>query len=122
MFWGLFGHGTCSGLFTIDASVDAEYIYDLYESFLRNLVSPGDIFMHDNASPHNIIRELGIGFMGWPPYTPDLSPIENLWALLKATIDKLYPVLRYAPDTVATQQRLQARAIEAWGLFREEVR
>jgi transposase len=29
--------------------------------------------------------------MYWPPYSPDLSPIENLWPLLKAKIYELHP-------------------------------
>lgn len=31
--------------------------------------------------------------MEWPPYSPDLNPIENLWALLKAKIYELRPDL-----------------------------
>jgi transposase len=51
--------------------------------------------------------------MDWPSYNPDLNPIKNLWALLKAKIYILYPELvgvfnnaealdlwiRYAMDT-----------------------
>jgi transposase len=31
--------------------------------------------------------------MEWPPYSPDLNPIENLWFLLKADIYKCCPDL-----------------------------
>ena len=27
--------------------------------------------------------------MEWPPHSPDLNPIENLWALLRAAIYKV---------------------------------
>lgn len=48
--------------------------------------------MHDNAPVHtaSIIQELlaglGVEVMVWPPYSPDLNPIENIWALMKAII------------------------------------
>ncbi len=36
---------------------------------------------------------MGIEVMEWPPYSPDLNPIENLWALLKKEAYKVYPDL-----------------------------
>jgi transposase len=32
--------------------------------------------------------------MPWPPYLPDLNPIENLWKILKAKIDRAHPKLK----------------------------
>jgi transposase len=40
--------------------------------------------MHNNASMHTaqiikaLLEELGVNLMVWPPYSPDLNPIENL--------------------------------------------
>ncbi|EDN05333.1 predicted protein [Histoplasma mississippiense (nom. inval.)] len=51
--------------------------------------------------------------MPWPPYSPDLNPIENLWALLKQEIYKLHPELEHASDTVATKRALIEAAKEA---------
>jgi transposase len=38
-------------------------------------------------------EEHGIWVMDWPPHSPDLNPIENLWHRLKLKIFKLYPEL-----------------------------
>lgn len=77
---------------------------------------------HDGASVHTagivkqLLVEMGIKVMNWPPYSPDLNPIENLWALLKAEIYKLYPELQFANDTEETlkveQVRVEKQSIE----------
>jgi transposase len=80
----------------------------------------GREFMHDRAGPHrgliirDILREMGIRVMEWLPYSPDLNPIENLWALMKAELYRLYPELEYAPDTDETLDALIRGAQEAW--------
>jgi transposase len=55
--------------------------------------------MHNNALIHtaHLIREWlqehRLDVIDWPPYSPDLNPIENLWALLKAEMYRLFPGL-----------------------------
>lgn len=52
--------------------------------------------------------------MDWPPYSPDLSPIENLWALLKDKIHKLRPDLLHINNNDQTKEILIATAQQAW--------
>lgn len=52
--------------------------------------------------------------MEWPPYSPDLNPIENLWALLKAAIYKLRPELIDMANNDETKQILVETAQIAW--------
>ena len=53
------------------------------------------VFMHDNAPCHAAKATIkcleGLGFkdkalMVWPPNSPDISPIENLWAIIKQRV------------------------------------
>jgi hypothetical protein len=68
-------------------------------------------------------KNLPFGLMATlvPPYSPDLNPIENLWAIMKAKIYELYPHLEYAPDSEATLNELIKAAKEAWQVIDERV-
>lgn len=59
--------------------------------------------------------------MEWPPYSPDLNPIENLWSIMKREIYHKFPELQLAPDTVNTHARLVVAAKIAWHTIRQEV-
>jgi hypothetical protein len=106
MFWSAFSGATRrTGLIPLFGDPESEHgginrfvIRDLY---LRNLptllANEGCIFQHDNAPTHtayvvrDALRDMEIEIMEWPPHSPDLNPIENLWALLKAEIYKIRP-------------------------------
>lgn len=78
------------------------------------------IFMQDNAPSHtaDIVREWleqqDFELMGWPPKSPDLNPIENLWSLLKAKLYENHPELRTMPDNQDTLDQMIIWAQEAW--------
>jgi transposase len=70
--------------------VTARIYQEVLNQHLLPMLQFGTIFMHDNAPIHtaHLIRDFlnayRIDVMDWPPYSLDLNPIENLWALLKA--------------------------------------
>lgn len=53
------------------------------------------LLQEDNARPHtatytqNCLKRLNINTLQiWPPYSPDLSPVEIIWAIMKRRIEK----------------------------------
>ncbi len=63
------------------------------------------IFQHDNAMPHvaiktlNYLKEQNVNYLLWPSYSPDLSPIENVWGFIKEELYKKNDLLETVDDT-----------------------
>lgn len=64
------------------------------EQFLVPELSPGDIVVLDNLSSHKndaareAIERAGAEMLFLPPYSPDLNPIEQVFAKLKHLLRK----------------------------------
>jgi transposase len=129
MFWAAFsGSLRRTGLIPLFGDPESErgginrfIIRDLYLRILPVLISNSDgIFQHDNAPTHtarivrDALRDMGIEVMNWPPFSPDLNPIENLWALLKAEIYKLRPDLLHMRNNDETKAILVETVQLAW--------
>ena len=83
----------CSTL--VDGAIDA----DLFESFVKQVLVPelreGDVVVLDNLSSHkraktrDLIKEAGAELVFLPPYSPDLNPIEMVFAKVKQLLRSL---------------------------------
>ena len=64
------------------------------EQFLAPSLQPGDVLVLDNLAAHKVdgvrqaLAAVGASLLYLPPYSPDLNPIEQLFAKLKALLRK----------------------------------
>ena len=73
----------------------------------------GFTFQQDNALIHSAgnvqkwVRRNKINVLPWPPYSPDINIIENVWSVLK-----------YCLRTMSvTPQNLEDKGFEAWEMI-----
>lgn len=78
----------------LDGPIDGDSFRAWVEQFLAPTLRPGDIVIMDNLSSHKVdgvrqaIDAVGAQLIYLPPYSPDLNPIEMLFAKLKAFLRK----------------------------------
>ena len=93
----------------IDGAVDGEAFRTYVERFLAPTLRPGDIVIMDNLSSHKVagikeaIEAVDATVLYLPPYSPDLNPIEQLFAKIKALLRKAAArTLDALDDAIAT--------------------
>lgn len=73
----------------VDGPINGESFQTYVEDFLVPTLAPGDVVIMDNLGSHKgkgvraAIRAAGARLLFLPPYSPDLNPIEQVFAKLK---------------------------------------
>ena len=81
----------------LDQPINARSFIDYVEQCLVPTLAPGDVVILDNLSSHKnlairrAIRAVGAHLLFLPPYSPDLNPIEQVFAKLKHLIRTAEP-------------------------------
>jgi transposase len=112
MLWGCMSFYAYGPLRTITGKITGQKYLEL----LRDVVKPEmDIsvlygrvltFQQDNAKAHKTapvmeyLENWGYEVLNWPPQSPDLSPIENIWNVMKMRLKARRP----RPRTQATMR------------------
>ena len=78
----------------LDGPIDGDWFLAYVEQVLCPTLKPGDIVILDNLGSHRsdrvrlAIEVRGASLLFLPKYSPDLNPIENAFAKLKAGLRK----------------------------------
>src|SRR5271165_1730696 len=81
--------------FVFDGPINGETFLAYVEQGLAPTLSPGDIVIMDNLGSHKVagvqeaIEAAGATQRFLPAYSPDLDPIEQVFAKLKSTLRKM---------------------------------
>ena len=87
-------HNAITAPMVVDGPMDGALFLGYVRSFLCPTLHPGDVVIADNLSSHKVagvkeaIEAAGATIRYLPPYSPDLNPIEKLFAKLKALLRK----------------------------------
>ena len=79
---------------TLDGPMNGDIFRAWTEQFLAPVLRPGDIVVMDNLPSHKVsgirqaIEAQGAMLLYLPPYSPDLNPIEQVFAKFKAALRK----------------------------------
>ena len=77
-----------------DGPINGQRFTAYIEQFLVPTLKPGDVVVMDNLGSHKgeavrrALRGAGVHLIFLPPYSPDLNPIEQLFAKLKTLLRK----------------------------------
>jgi transposase len=97
----------------LDGPMDGECFLAWVEQMLVPALQPGDVVVMDNLPAHKVagvrqaIEACGAVLLYLPPYSPDLNPIENAFAKLKAHVQKAAARTFEALEAAAANALLQ---------------
>ena len=117
MFWGCMTRRAWGPIRAVEGTINGDNYLQLLKDKVIPEVEAADfeiIFQQDNAPAHkkasvlNFLSQQNFETLDWPPQSPDLSPIEWVWNIIKMKMKAMKPRPR-------TPARIQAAILDIWG-------
>ncbi len=108
MVWGCISAYGMSSLHVLEGTMNAERYIKVLEQHM--LPSRRCVFQQDNAKPHTAaittawLHSRRVRVLNWPACSPDLSPIENIWHIIKLKIRQRQPITLQQLETYIRQE------------------
>jgi transposase len=108
----------------VDGAINGDIFYAFVEQVLVPRLRPGDVVVLDNLSSHKrldtrkLIEAAGAHVVFLPPYSPDLNPIEMIFAKIKQLLRSLACRTREALWTAMQGVLNRVTASDASNCFR----
>ncbi len=106
MVWGCISTYGMGSLHVLEDTMNAEKYKKILEQHM--LPSRRCVFQQENAKPHTAaitaawLRSRRVQVLNWPACSPDLSPTENIWHIIKRKIQELGTYVRQEWDQIPT--------------------
>ena len=131
MFWGCFGGRAMMGLTDLSGDPESKrggvtgrvILECAFKKILPQILDGHSdlIFMQDGTGVHQRkelvawLEEKGYRVIMWPLFSPNLNPIEHVWAELKKLVYQLHPELYTieGPEDVIVE-KIKGAVYEAW--------
>ena len=123
MFWGCFSYEGMGELVVIDGKMDKWKYLEILKTHLKNSIekmkNPFFVFPHDNDPKHTAkvckdhLAQNIISTLEWPAQSPDLNPIEHVWAYIKSII---------SGKKFKNKDELEREVRNVWENFPDELR
>ena len=100
MVWGMISSAEVGPIVRFHGNINASVYKELRQHALLHLrkgTVETPIFMKDNAPCHkaktvlSFHEEEGIAIMKWPPQSPDMNPMENIWNIIGEKAQNINP-------------------------------